>query len=153
MTLLFGDKNRFFEFSRAHPDTRFQSSGMIERGFTDEDMERRALRQLGLDRTYADYVQQFGEDNARYLMETLGTWGQNYRRIAYIDMRLAPELGYGRQTAEYARRRNWEFETVTGDLRLLQHLLDGDRPDADFLTVLPGQTIRDGGLENVVAAG
>ncbi len=54
VTLLFGDKNRFLEFSRAHPDTRYQSSGMIERGFTDEDMEQRAFRELGLNRTYTD---------------------------------------------------------------------------------------------------
>lgn len=109
VTLLFGHKQRFWDFFQAHPNTRYQSSGMIERNFTDENMEQRAFKQLGLDKSYEQLVAQHGEDNARYIMEELGNWGKHYDSIAFIEMGIVPSLGYDRATQEYARARQWEY--------------------------------------------
>lgn len=152
VTLLFGHKQRFMDFFKDHPNTRYQSSGMIEREFTDEDMEKRAARQLGLDKSYADYVAEYGEENAKYIMEVMGTWGQNYDSIAYIDMGLVTDLGYDQVTQEYASARNWTYHKIQGDLRLIHHLLNGDWPDAEFLVLRPGQTIQLADVDTVIRA-
>lgn len=153
VTLLFGHKQRFMEFFQAHPNTRYQSSGMIEHNFTDEDMEKRAFRQLGMDKSYAELVARHGEENARYLMEVMGTWGQHYDSIAFIEMGIVPELGYDRATEEYARARRWGFQKIQGDLRLMRQLLNGPWPAEEFLVVSPGQVIQLGDVDAVIRAG
>jgi hypothetical protein len=85
-------------------------------------------------------VEIYGEDDARYLMETLGGM-HNYMKMAYIDTKVGDFDEYKKMTEEMARERGWEYEELEGSTNLLMRLLNGEWNDEDFLIVPPGGTI------------
>jgi hypothetical protein len=61
-----------------------------------------------------------------------------------------PEMAV--QAQARAQERDWSFETVPGDMTLIEKLVNGDWPEADFLRVEPGQGIKQDYTEGVVRA-
>ena len=90
---------------------------------------------------YDELVQQYGEENAAYIMETMGDMTAHYDRLAFIRMGLGCEDRFCRMAREEAERKGWAFEEIEGSMALLRKLLQGDWDD-DFLIVQPGQSIR-----------
>lgn len=89
----------------------------------------------------ASFVDQYGEDNAEYLIEVLmESWKKNYKRAVHLEWEGNPHLEADRQwVADYARQNNWTCESRPVDLRLVRTLLGGPWPASEFVTVLPGQ--------------
>ena len=139
ITFFLGSKERYRQYFDAHPGTFFRTSGWIERDFVNE--ERGVMRRLGLDRTREEYVAQYGEENADYILKTLGAWEENYDRMAFIETHVARALDYADQTRQEADERGWRFDSVAGDLELLRRLLDGEWDADSFVVVPPGHTI------------
>jgi len=137
ITLLLGSKERYREVFDDNPGTYFESTGWVERN---EAAEGGIAEQLGLARSYEDYARQYGEDNARYLMEVLGDGLHNYSAYAYISSGFGDFRHYERLTEEDARTRGWRFSRLEGSLELLRRLVDGPWDDADFLVVPPGKS-------------
>ncbi len=150
ITLFFGSHERYKEYFDRRPGTYFHTTGWRERDGTDlEAAPSPAKTQLGAGRTYEDYVAAYGEDNARYIMETLGDTRRNYDCLAYIDMGIREDLGYDRDAEQEATKKGWAFERIKGDLTLLNQLVDGDWDERRFLVVPPGHRITatyDGGI-------
>jgi len=142
ITFFFGSHDKYQAYFDRCPGTYFATTGWIERDNTNlEDVSDERRRQLGSDRTYAQYVEQYGEENAKYIMETLGDTLKNYDRYAYIDMGIGENLGYDDETRRNADQRGWAFDRVAGDLTLVRKLVDGEWDDDRFLVVEPGETI------------
>ncbi len=141
ITFFLGSRARYQEYFDSHPGTYFRTSGWTERGRATDDESSEYHSQLGLLSTYQEYVEKYGEENAKYLMETLGGWKASYSQMTYIDMGLAVDAEYTRAAEEEARSNGWKFERVAGDWRLLRDLLEGRWGGEDFLTVEPGGTI------------
>jgi len=142
ITFFFGSDEKYQEYFDRCPGTYFATTGWIERDNTNlEDVSKERRRQLGSDRTYEDYVAQYGEENAKYIMETLGDTLKNYDRYAYIDMGIREDLGYDTETEQGAEERGWAFERITGDLTLIRKLVDGEWDGDQFLVVKPGEAI------------
>ncbi len=139
ITLFLGSKERYRDVFDAHPGTFFRTSGWIERDFVNE--AEGVMRKLGLDKTRQEYVAEYGEENADYIMQVLGGWEQTYDRLMFIDTGVARPLDYAQQVEEEARQRGWAFEQVDGDVGLLQGLLDGPWHDDRFVTVRPGEVL------------
>jgi hypothetical protein len=154
ITLLMGSKEKYTTYFQEHPGTFFKSTGWVERDTDIATSTEHCMSQLGINRTYQQYVEQYGEENARYLMETMGidSWLKNYKRLAYIDTGTGDFSHYKSLTKEEAVERGWEYDEVEGSLVLLQRMMAGEWAPADFCVISPQQTVVPSFDESVIAA-
>jgi len=155
ITLFLGSRSRYDESFSASPGTYYYTSGWIERAGA--RLERTTPEgQATYDRTYQDYVARFGEESARYLMETLHTWWKSYTRAAFIRMDLPEAATYEEpareQTQEVAREYGWAYEDLQGDQRIFARLLRGDWGLDEFLLVPAGHQVVPSYDEGVLGA-
>jgi hypothetical protein len=138
-TLFLGSKELFEKHFRENPSMPFSSTGYLERGTT--YMRESTLEEsLPADETYRKYVEQYGEENARYLMETLHT-SPHQDRLVFIDVPELSHLGYAEKCRLQAEADGRTFVCLTGSLRLFRKLTDGDWDDEDFLILEPGEAL------------
>lgn len=141
ITLLLGSKEKYEAYFSAKPGTYFKSPGWIERDKNDDDENKSIATQLGIDRTYAEYVEQYGEENAAYLIEQLGGWLNNYQRLTYIDTGTGDIEANKKLTREQAEERVWEYEEIDGNTALIEKLFAGAWDEEEFLVVKPDEKI------------
>lgn len=146
ITFFLGSKERYREVFRQAPGTYYYTSGWLEyperRGERVERPQSASLGQAGSHLTlYQQWVEKYGEDNARYLMEVMGGWVQNYTQGAYIFFDFDRDLHLRERVQEICRRHGWNYTEMPGDLRLLQRWVDGEWDSDDFLVVPPGQKV------------
>jgi len=150
IALFLGSRHRYREYFDAHPGTYFLTSGWIERGESSGGLEDLSVQQqLGMNLTLQELAEQYGEENAQYLYETLCQGTRNYSRFAWIPMGIEPP-GMEAEARARAEDRGWEFERVPGDMTLLEKLVNGEWEEADFLRVEPGHEIRPAYSEEIV---
>jgi hypothetical protein len=142
ITLLLGSKEAYQSHFDQHPGTFYHSPGWIERDQGLGNNDENIFAQLGMNSTYQEYVEKYGEENARYLMEMFGDLLKNYHRLAYIDCGIGDFCQYKNFSREEAQKRNWEYEEIQGNLDLLMRLVNGDWDPQDFLVIPPQKTIQ-----------
>ena len=99
----------------------------------------------------AEWTSKYGEAEARYLLETMDEWTQHYSHGALIDFDFTAPLKLRDQVEDICARRGWQFESVAGDLSLLQRWVDGDWAEQDFLTVQPAQQVTPAYTDSIIA--
>ena len=139
-TILLGSKDRFREHFQDNPSRPFSSVGYLERGqyfLRTEDGQS----QVRHGDQYAALVEQYGEDNARYIWDSMYPPGQEPQnnQVVFIELPETAALGRGAQFREQAEREGKQCLHLEGSLTLIRRLLDGDWDPADFLIVEPGQ--------------
>jgi hypothetical protein len=139
VTLFLGSKERYRKYFNDNPGTYYYTSGWLERAGS--KVERKVQDGRGLGKKYEEYVKKYGEDNARYLMEFESSWTENYSRAAYIDLEFVRFLNYKERTEKIAAQNGWKYEELSGDIRLIRKLIDGEWNEDEFLTVQPGEEI------------
>ena len=150
ITLLLGSRERYEAHFAAHPGTFYKSPGWIERDSDPNDNPASVTSRLGLSRNYAELVEQFGEDNAQYLMETMGNWLKHYRQLTLIETGVGPAEEYRKISRAQAQENDWKYEEVPGNTVLINKLLNGDWNDDDFLVVKPGEQIDVSNEEGII---
>ena len=151
ITFFFGSKEKYKGYFNSNPGTYYKTTGWMERDTVNmETMQSFKLQKLGLDKTYEDYVKIYGEENAKYIIETLGKGIDNYTRYSYIDMGLAKILKYDELTRKEAKKKNWEFENINGDFEIFRNLVDGNWNTEDYLVVKPGYRVLASYDDNII---
>ncbi len=141
-TLFLGDKNRFHEIFSERPSTPFSSAGYMEHGGTYSHESGDFLEQQGLKASFNEYVEIYGEENAKYLWDTLHTTkNEHSQEIVFIDIPELAHLGFAEKCQEMAEQDNTEYIQVEGSMRLLHKLILGKWDAADFLVIQPGENI------------
>ncbi len=136
-SICLGSRKRFEEEFRDNPSTPFSSAGYIERGGS--YLHESSMDETG-GATYQEYVEKYGEENARYIMDAMKVEGSD-NRLIYIDVPEFSHLGYAERCKQQAEADGREFVSLDGDLRLIKMLTAGEWPDEEFQTVEPGESI------------
>lgn len=140
ITLLLGSREQYQACCEDNAGTFYRSPGWLERDTPPGSNPDSITSQLGMNRTYEEYAARYGEEEARYLMEVLGNWENNYSRVAYIDT-VGDAQHYREQTQAEAQRRGWTYTELKGDMGLLRRLLDGEWNAREFLVIPPARTL------------
>ncbi len=141
ITLLLRSKERYREYFDANPGVYFKSTGWIERTERGELQQLSIQQQSGMDMTYDDLVEKYGEDNAKFLFEQIGDRTRNYGQLTFIEMGVEPDGSFEQRTRDDAEEKGWAFDKLQGDLTMVQRLGDGERDGNEFLIVPPGRSV------------
>lgn len=143
ITFFLGSKEAYTEHFFAHPGTYYYTSGWIEhRARGGERVPKLQNSGLGRDLSYQQLVEEYGEDNASYLLEMMGGWKSHYTHGTLITFDFCRHLNLRDEVRGVCNENGWTFEEIGGDMRLLQQWLDGEWAEEDFLVVGPGQAIQ-----------
>lgn len=142
ITLFLGDKQRYLDYFYANTGTYFKTSGWIERGNDLNQLGSQSIQdRSGMNQSYDDLVEKYGEDNAQFLWEQLSEMTRNYGRLTFIEMGVEPNDSFERHAQQLAKQRNWIYEKVAGDMTLIRRLVDGPWDEDQFLVVPPGHQV------------
>ncbi|MBN1918632.1 MAG: DUF1638 domain-containing protein [Verrucomicrobia bacterium] len=141
-TLFLGSKAAFSKHFGSNPSQPFSTAGYIERGDWDS-LSTTTARLLGTDKTFDDYVRLYGEENARYIAETMNAsldQGES-DTLVYIDVAETHNAALKAECRARAEAAGKRFVELGGSVRLLARLANGDWDPDEFLVVEPGQRV------------
>ena len=122
------------EFFDENPGTYWYTPGWIDTGW--QPGEGRYEHQL------AKYIEKYGEDNAKYLMDMESGWFTEYSNAAYVDLGFGDNREFKEFTRECARYLEWDYKELHGEPSLVVDWLEGNWDHERYLVVDPGREIR-----------
>ena len=134
ISLFLGSKERYRTlFDEKSGGIYWYTSGWIENCLMPS--EERYMK------SYNIYAENYGEDNAEYLMEMENGWLKEYKSLAYIQMpgiEVPTQRDFSKVAANYL---GWEYIEHKGDYSLLKDLVDGNWEADKFLVIPPNRKI------------
>lgn len=141
-TILLGSTEAFRMHFADNPSRPFSSAGYLERGdyfMRVEDGENR----MHYGDAYAAYVEQFGEENAKYIWETMHpAHAELDNKAVFIEIAETAELGHAAQFKKRVEAEGKECVVLPGNIEMIRKLLCGDWDPRIFLKVGPGETVK-----------
>lgn len=142
ITLLLGDRHRYSAYVAQHPGTYWYSPGWNKHHLPPGPERAEAM--------YQEYCEKYGEDNAKFLLETEQHWHNNYDRATYVDIGVGATPADIQFTQTCAEWLGWNFDQQQGDPQLLRALVQGPWDEDRFLIVEPGKTARMTGDDRII---
>ena len=140
ISLLLGSRERYREFFNNQPNTYFMSSGWVDAKDLNSVSPLGAVgTQLGMDQDLAALVDKYGEDNGRYIYETLKR--RPYDQHLYVSTGCPAEEEVIEQARQRAQQAGCPLRIVNGGTLLLETLLQGPWDENDFLVTPPGKQV------------
>lgn len=138
-TVLLGGREAFLEHFGDNPSRPFTSTGYLERGeyfLRKED----GVTTLHYGDGYAELVEQYGAEDARYIWETMHPVAADGSMppAAYIEIAETAGLGHFERFRASAGEEGLEWERLEGSLAMIRQLLHGEWPEERYLVVPPG---------------
>lgn len=135
IALFLGSSAEYLRGFRQHPGTYYYTSGAWERGGSiGVDVSSSSAAK---DAKLIEYVEKYGEDNAKYLLEMEDSWLTHYTRAAYIDFPGLDFPEYSERTRGVAAEKGLDYVELPGSYDLVRGLIEGPWGDG-FLVVDPG---------------
>ena len=152
MAVFFGSRKKYEAYFEQHPGTYFLTTGWIERGTAEGELSQLSISHAhGMDLTYEQMAEMYGEENAKYLFDTLGDQTKHYHRLTFLRMGIEPNESFEQRARDRAAEKNLEFHVEEGNMRLIHTLVNGPwNNEDDFLLVPPGYKIAVRYDENVI---
>jgi hypothetical protein len=135
-TIFLGSREKFLEHFKDSLSNEWTSAGYLEHGGS-ICREADTSEMTGLNKSFADLVDQYGEDNARFIWDSLHPVSHK-NEIIYIDTPETSHLGYIDQVREKAEKEGKMLKLLKGNSRLIKKLLNGEWNEDEFLIVPPG---------------
>ena len=135
-TVLLGGKEAFRRQFEAQPSHAFGNAGYCERGY--DYMISRPAGDAVYTGEYADYVERYGEEDAKYIWEQMHPAAADSDEAWYIRVPESDGPGFAARFQQLAEAAGRTYVELSGSLRLIESLLLGEWPDTDFLRVEPG---------------
>jgi len=150
ITLFLGSRIRYQAEFEKEPGTFWYIRDYVERSAEDE------LDGFGgpglfneTEKLFKEYVEKYGEDNARFLIKEMSAWQSHYKRAVYIETGIGEEDLTASRAQSRALDQGWTYEETQGDLRLLERLLNGEWNNK-YLVLEPGQKVQMATDEEVI---
>ena len=143
-SILLGDCEKYNDIITKTPGTLWASAGYLEtrNNQQDADNEDDLFMKNNIVEDYQALVDKYGEDNAKYVFETLNKSLERYEQIVFINTDLTDTTQYINNIKEYADKKNYKFKLEPENLSLLSNLINGNWNDNDFLIVPSGAEIK-----------
>ena len=138
--MFMGSKEKFAEEFAGKLSMRWCTSGYYERCHMEKGLAGDTSRRRETYPEYQALIEQFGEDNAEYIWQTM------YPEIetpeaAYIKIKGFEMPGYEAGFRSLVEKQGKTLRILEGDATYLHDLVNGPWDDARFLTVNPGEKI------------
>ena len=147
ITFFFGSRRAYQRYFDEHSGTYYMTSGWFERNNFDQNQYARpaygkqgVMDKLGLAGSREELIAKYGEENAEFILQSMGDWTRNYNTFLYLQMGVCDEREMIEETRREAAKRQFAFELRHGEMTLLKKLFEGPWDD-DFVVVPPGQHI------------
>ncbi len=162
ITFFLGSRARYGALAQDTPSAYFYSSGWLEclkrRGGSVPPAHPALLpvragdaHSLG-NSTYQQWIEKYGEENARHLLEIMNSWTDHYTHGVLIDFDFAHPLDLPEKVRALCRQNGWQFQVVEGDLSLLQRWVDARWDPEDFLIVPPRHRVIPSYRDSIIEA-
>ncbi len=137
-TIFLGSKEKFKIHFKDKLSAKWNSAGYMERKENGIFRESSVPDMLGINKSYEELVEKYGDENAKYIWETLHPEEKEY---FFIDVPEFSHLGYLDKMREIAEEENKKLTVIEGDMRLIRGLVNGEWNSDEYLVIPPGKEI------------
>jgi len=139
-TILLGSTEEYRKRFEDNPSRPFSSIGYMERGDYFLRIEDEGVKVL-YGNGYAELVAQYGEEDAKYIWETLHPPAVEAldNKAVFIDLPETSSLGFAEKFRAKAEAEGKEYVRLQGDIRMVRDLIHGNWDPSRYLVVEPGQ--------------
>ena len=141
-TLFLGSREKFRDYFKDNPSQPFSAAGYMERSdtFYHDGLPPEGGAESGAGNSkYQEYVEKYGEENARYIYESMYGGAAKPDRLVFIEVPEMSHLGYCELCHKHAEKNDMQFVCLEGSLDLLRDLVFGDWDPKNFLILEPGE--------------
>ncbi|MCT4619677.1 MAG: DUF1638 domain-containing protein [Marinisporobacter sp.] len=132
ITLFMGSKETYEKYFRENTGTMYYIESWIDRNGLKK--ERKELESIGMDKSYEEYVEKYGEENAKYLIEIAEEWKNRYNKALYISSELNNN-DFSKEVKKLAEERNWDYEEMKNNPDIIKKMVNGQWNEKQFLIV------------------